>query len=39
MTFTWTTTDEEVDKFLEVIPGIVAKLRKISPLAPKVYKE
>lgn len=39
MTLTWTTTDEEVDEFIEVIPGIVSRLRKISPLAPKVYKE
>ena len=27
------TTDEEVDYFLEVLPNIVSKLRKLSPLA------
>jgi len=27
------TTDEEVDYFLEVLPGIVNKLRRLSPLS------
>ena len=25
------TTDEEIDRVIEVLPGIIAKLRKISP--------
>lgn len=39
LSLSWASTDEEVSKFVEVIPDIVAKLRKISPLAPKEYKE
>jgi cysteine desulfurase len=28
-------TDEEVDHFLEVIPGVIEKLRRMSPTGPK----
>jgi len=28
-------TDADVDRVLEVLPGIVARLRAISPFAPK----
>jgi cysteine desulfurase len=28
------TTDEDVDRALEIIPRVVARLREISPLTP-----
>ncbi len=39
LVLSWHNTEEDVERFLEVIPGVVATLRKISPLAPEVYKK
>jgi cysteine desulfurase len=33
------TTEAEIDKLLEVLPGIVEKLREMSPLWDKIKKD
>jgi cysteine desulfurase len=35
----WHNTEEEVHRFLDVAPEVVATLRRISPVAPEVYKK
>jgi len=39
MILSWHNTEEEINRFLEIAPDVVAKLRKITPIAPERYKK
>ncbi len=39
MILSWYNTEDDVKRFLEVVPDVVATLRKISPVAPEIYKK